>query len=93
MMELNGFKIESKKNYRSNDLASYRNYFAVRVMKLVRKVNINMIANPPTNMALQDRLDSGAQRVGDYITINGLKATGMSTIPENLDIITISNVV
>ena len=48
----------------TNALASYSDYHATRVIELVKKANINMISNPPTNMVLQGRLDTGAQRVG-----------------------------
>ncbi|MHA2276181.1 MAG: amidohydrolase family protein [Candidatus Kariarchaeaceae archaeon] len=45
-------------------LSSYDNYYAARVIELIQKAGINVITNPPTNMVLQGRLDTGAQRVG-----------------------------
>ena len=45
-------------------LSSYDNYHAARVIELVKKAGINVVTNPPTNMVLQGRLDTGAQRVG-----------------------------
>ncbi|PWI47901.1 cytosine deaminase [Candidatus Heimdallarchaeota archaeon B3_Heim] len=45
-------------------LSSYDNYHAARVIELVKKARINVVTNPPTNMVLQGRLDTGAQRVG-----------------------------
>ncbi|MHA1971729.1 MAG: amidohydrolase family protein [Candidatus Hodarchaeales archaeon] len=45
-------------------LSSYNDYHASRVIDLVKKSQINVVTNPPTNMVLQGRLDTGAQRVG-----------------------------
>jgi cytosine deaminase len=45
-------------------LSSYENYHAARVIELIQKAGINVVTNPPTNMVLQGRLDTGAQRVG-----------------------------
>jgi cytosine deaminase len=45
-------------------LSSYDNYYAARVIDLIQKAGINVVTNPPTNMVLQGRLDTGAQRVG-----------------------------
>jgi cytosine deaminase len=45
-------------------LSSYDDYHAARVIGLVKKAGINVVTNPPTNMVLQGRLDTGAQRVG-----------------------------
>jgi cytosine deaminase len=45
-------------------LSSYDNYHAARVIELVKKAGVNVVTNPPTNMVLQGRLDTGAQRVG-----------------------------
>ncbi|MHA1225800.1 MAG: amidohydrolase family protein [Candidatus Hodarchaeales archaeon] len=45
-------------------LSSYDDYHAARVIDLVKKAEINVVTNPPTNMVLQGRLDTGAQRVG-----------------------------
>ena len=45
-------------------LSSYDDYHAARVIALVKKAGINVVTNPPTNMVLQGRLDTGAQRVG-----------------------------
>lgn len=45
-------------------LSSYDDYHAARVIGLVEKAGINVVTNPPTNMVLQGRLDTGAQRVG-----------------------------
>ena len=45
-------------------LSSYDNYYAARVIELIQKAGINVVTNPPTNMVLQGRLDTGAQRVG-----------------------------
>ncbi len=45
-------------------LSSYDDYHAARVITLVKQAGINVVTNPPTNMVLQGRLDTGAQRVG-----------------------------
>jgi cytosine deaminase len=45
-------------------LSAYDDYYAARVIDLVSKAKINVITNPGTNMVLQGRLDTGAQRVG-----------------------------
>ncbi len=45
-------------------LSSYDDYHAARVIDLVKRSGINVVSNPPTNMVLQGRLDTGAQRVG-----------------------------
>ncbi len=45
-------------------LSSYDNYYAARVIDLVKRAGINVVSNPPTNMVLQGRMDTGAQRVG-----------------------------
>jgi cytosine deaminase len=45
-------------------LSAYDDYHAARVIDLVNKARINVVTNPPTNMVLQGRLDTGAQRVG-----------------------------
>ncbi len=45
-------------------LSSYDDYHAARVIELVKKAGINVVTNPPTNMVLQGRLDTRAQRVG-----------------------------
>ena len=45
-------------------LSSYDDYYAERVIELIKKAGINVVTNPPTNMVLQGRLDTGAQRVG-----------------------------
>jgi len=45
-------------------LSAYDDYHAARVIELVQKTGINVVTNPPTNMVLQGRLDTGAQRVG-----------------------------
>lgn len=45
-------------------LSSYNDYHAARVIGLVKKAQINVVTNPPTNMVLQGRLDTGTQRVG-----------------------------
>jgi cytosine deaminase len=45
-------------------LSSYNDYYAAKVITLIKKAGINVVTNPPTNMVLQGRLDTGAQRVG-----------------------------
>jgi cytosine deaminase len=45
-------------------LSAYEDYHAARVIDLVKKARINVVTNPPTNMVLQGRLDTQAQRVG-----------------------------
>jgi cytosine deaminase len=45
-------------------LSAYEDYHAERVIGLVKQAKMNMVTNPPTNMVLQGRLDTGAQRVG-----------------------------
>ncbi|MFW9997485.1 MAG: amidohydrolase family protein [Candidatus Odinarchaeota archaeon] len=45
-------------------LAAYDDYHAERVIGLVKEAKMNIVTNPPTNMVLQGRLDTGAQRVG-----------------------------
>ncbi len=46
-------------------LSAYDDYHAAKVIALVKEAKIDMVTNPPTNMALQGRLDSrGGQRVG-----------------------------
>ncbi|MHA2333730.1 MAG: amidohydrolase family protein [Candidatus Hodarchaeales archaeon] len=45
-------------------LSAYDDYHAARVINLVKEANMNIVTNPPTNMVLQGRLDTGAQRVG-----------------------------
>ncbi|MFX1511104.1 MAG: amidohydrolase family protein [Promethearchaeota archaeon] len=45
-------------------LSAYNDYHAARVIALVKEANMNMVSNPPTNMVLQGRLDTLAQRVG-----------------------------
>ncbi len=45
-------------------LGAYNDYHAARVIALVKEAKMNMVTNPPTNMVLQGRLDTLAQRVG-----------------------------
>ncbi|MHA2176208.1 MAG: amidohydrolase family protein [Candidatus Hodarchaeales archaeon] len=45
-------------------LSAYEDYHAARVIDLVKRAKINVVTNPPTNMVLQGRLDTQAQRVG-----------------------------
>ena len=45
-------------------LSAYEDYHAARVIDLVKRASINVVTNPPTNMVLQGRLDTQAQRVG-----------------------------
>ncbi|MHA1993620.1 MAG: amidohydrolase family protein [Candidatus Hodarchaeales archaeon] len=58
-------------------LSSYDNYHAARVIELVKKAAINVVTNPPTNMVLQGRLDTGAQRVG-ITRVKELLAAGVN---------------
>ncbi|MHA1977164.1 MAG: amidohydrolase family protein [Candidatus Hodarchaeales archaeon] len=58
-------------------LSSYDNYHAARVIELVKKAGINVVTNPPTNMVLQGRLDTGAQRVG-ITRVKELLSTGVN---------------
>ncbi len=45
-------------------LSAQDDYYAARIIDLVKTARINVITNPGTNMVLQGRLDTGAQRVG-----------------------------
>ncbi|MFX1423527.1 MAG: amidohydrolase family protein [Promethearchaeota archaeon] len=45
-------------------LAAQDNYYASRIINLVKQAKINVITNPGTNMVLQGRLDHKKQRVG-----------------------------
>ncbi len=45
-------------------LSAQNDYYAARVIDLVKNAKITVVTNPPTNMVLQGRLDTGAQRVG-----------------------------
>ena len=45
-------------------LSAQNDYYAARVIDLVKNAKINVVSNPPTNMVLQGRLDTGTQRVG-----------------------------
>lgn len=45
-------------------LSAQDDYYAARVIDIVKTAKINVITNPGTNMVLQGRLDTGAQRVG-----------------------------
>ncbi|MFX0149647.1 MAG: amidohydrolase family protein [Candidatus Hodarchaeota archaeon] len=45
-------------------LSAQDNYYASRIIDMVKIANINVVTNPGTNMVLQGRLDVGAQRVG-----------------------------
>jgi len=45
-------------------LSAYNDYHAAKVIDLVKQAGMNMVTNPPTNMVLQGRLDTGIQRVG-----------------------------
>ena len=58
-------------------LSSYDDYHAARVIELVKKAGINVVTNPPTNMVLQGRLDTGAQRVG-ITRVKELLAAGVN---------------
>ncbi|MFX0087944.1 MAG: amidohydrolase family protein [Candidatus Hodarchaeota archaeon] len=58
-------------------LSAYDDYYAARVIDLVSKANINVITNPGTNMVLQGRLDTGAQRVG-ITRVKELLAAGVN---------------
>lgn len=58
-------------------LSAYDDYHAARVIDLVKKAKINVVTNPPTNMVLQGRLDTGAQRVG-ITRVKELLAAGVN---------------
>lgn len=58
-------------------LSAYDDYHAARVIDLVNKARINVVTNPPTNMVLQGRLDTGAQRVG-ITRVKELLAAGVN---------------
>jgi cytosine deaminase len=45
-------------------LSAQDDYYAARIIDLVKTAQINVITNPGTNMVLQGRSDTGAQRVG-----------------------------
>ncbi|WP_455463337.1 amidohydrolase family protein [Candidatus Hodarchaeum mangrovi] len=45
-------------------LSAYNDYYAARIIDLMKLAELNVVTNPPTNMVLQGRLDTGAQRVG-----------------------------
>ncbi|UCG90016.1 MAG: amidohydrolase family protein [Candidatus Heimdallarchaeota archaeon] len=45
-------------------LAAQNDYYAARIIDLVKTANINVVSNPGTNMVLQGRLDSYPKRVG-----------------------------
>ena len=45
-------------------LAAQNDYYAARVIELVKEANINVVTNPGTNMVLQGRLDKYPKRVG-----------------------------
>ncbi|MFX0206202.1 MAG: amidohydrolase family protein [Candidatus Hodarchaeota archaeon] len=45
-------------------LSAQNDYYASRIIDMVKSASINVVTNPGTNMVLQGRLDSGAQRVG-----------------------------
>lgn len=45
-------------------LSAYSDYHAARVIALLKEAGMMMVTNPPTNLVLQGRLDTGAQRVG-----------------------------
>ena len=45
-------------------LSSYDDYHAARVIELIKKAEINVVTNPPTNMVMMGRLETRAQRVG-----------------------------
>ncbi|MFX0066552.1 MAG: amidohydrolase family protein [Candidatus Hermodarchaeota archaeon] len=45
-------------------LSAQDDYYASRIIDMVKSASINVVTNPGTNMVLQGRLDSGAQRVG-----------------------------
>ncbi len=60
-----------KRNYRERvtvdhicSLAAQNDYYASRIIDLVKLAKINVITNPGTNMVLQGRLDSYPKRVG-----------------------------
>ncbi len=58
-------------------LSAYDDYHAARVIDLVKRAGINVVTNPPTNMVLQGRLDTGAQRVG-ITRVKELLAAGVN---------------
>ncbi|MHA2328588.1 MAG: amidohydrolase family protein, partial [Candidatus Hodarchaeales archaeon] len=45
-------------------LASQNDYYAARVINLLKRGDINVVTNPPTNMVLQGRLDKYPKRTG-----------------------------
>lgn len=45
-------------------LAAYNDYYAIKVIELLKKAQINMITNPVTNLMLEGRLDKQPQRRG-----------------------------
>lgn len=60
-----------KENYQNRvtvdhicSLSAQDDYYAARVIDLVNRAKISVVTNPPTNMVLQGRLDTGIQRVG-----------------------------
>lgn len=58
-------------------LAAQNDYYAARVIELVKSANINVVTNPGTNMVLQGRLDSYPKRVG-ITRVKELLSAGVS---------------
>jgi cytosine deaminase len=58
-------------------LSSQDDYYASRIIDMVKSASINVVTNPGTNMVLQGRLDSGAQRVG-ITRVKELLETGVN---------------
>lgn len=45
-------------------LAAYNDYYATKIIKMLKKANINMITNPATNLMLEGRMDKQPIRRG-----------------------------
>ena len=58
-------------------LSAYNDYHAARIIDLMKLAEINVVTNPPTNMVLQGRLDTGTQRVG-ITRVKELLAAGIN---------------
>lgn len=58
-------------------LSAQDDYYASRIIDMIKSASINVVTNPGTNMVLQGRLDSGAQRVG-ITRVKELLETGVN---------------
>lgn len=68
-------------------LAAYNDYYALKVMGLVKRAGMNMITNPATNLMLQGRLDKqpirrGITRVKELLSMGINTAYGQDCIKD-----------